>query len=435
MSKNIFSPNAERKIAVIGLGYVGLTIALAFGRQSKIVGFDTNSERIAELMDGYDRNQEFSREKIQVADIHYTTDHTDLDAADFYIVAVPTPLDNQNKPNLSILLKATEMVGKKLKKGDIVVFESSVYPTVTEDQCIPLLEKSAQLSCPKDFGVGFSPERVNPGDAEHTFENIPKVISAIDTPTLDIIQQMYNKVVTAGTYRAPNMKTAEATKILENTQRDINIAFMNEAAKILHKCGISVSEVIAAAKTKWNFIPYHPGLVGGHCIGVNSYYLAYKSVEAGYRPQFIYAGLEVNKSMIDFLVQELKMCLEHQKIPVKNAKIAVLGVTYKPNYSDFHDSKVMELIDKIIALGAEVVVHDPLVNYESFKKEYHFNLVKKEGLKDLDAIVFAVNHTEYCQLQAADVNNMTKPKAVIMDVMGALAPSMKLPSEKTLWRM
>jgi UDP-N-acetyl-D-glucosamine/UDP-N-acetyl-D-galactosamine dehydrogenase len=435
MSKALFSQTTDRKIAVVGLGYVGLTIALAFGRKSKIVGFDTNLDRIAELMDAYDRNQEFSREEIIQSKIHYTTNHTDLDEADFYIVAVPTPLDEAFHPNLSILLKATEAIGKKLKKGDLVVFESTVYPGVTEEKCIPILEKASGLSCPADFGVGYSPERVNPGDAAHTFENITKLVSAIDTPTLDLIQRIYNTVVTVGTHRVSSIKVAEATKILENTQRDINIAFMNEAAMILHRCNMPISEVISAAKTKWNFIPYHPGLVGGHCIGVNSYYLAYKSMEAGYRPALIYAGLDVNKQMIDFLVQELKNSFNRLNISLKNAKVAILGITYKPDYSDFHDSKVMTLIEKIQALETNVVVHDPIANYEDIKKEYNFNLVKKEALKDLDAIILAVNHTQYRQLQATDLNAMTRSKAVIMDVMGTLPLSIQLPPEKYLWKM
>lgn len=435
MRKENFSQTIDRKIAVVGLGYVGLTIALAFGRKTKIIGFDTNSVRIAELRNGYDRNKQFSSEEIIQSKIDYTTNETDLARADFYVVAVPTPLNETFEPNLSMLLKATETIGKMLKKGDLVVFESTVYPGVTEEKCIPILEKASGLSCPADFGVGYSPERVNPGDTAHKFENIIKLVSAVDTLTLDLIERIYNTVVTVGTYRVSSIKIAEATKILENTQRDINIAFMNEAAMILHRCNLSISEVILAAKTKWNFIPYHPGLVGGHCIGVNSYYLAYKSMNAGFRPALIYAGLDVNKRMIDFLVQELKNNFNRLHMSIQDAKIAILGITYKPDYSDFHDSKVMMLVEKIQALGMNVVIHDPIANYEDIKKEYGFNLVKKEALKNLDAIILAIDHKQYRQLQAADLNAMTKSKAVIMDVMGTLAPSIELSPEKYLWKI
>jgi UDP-N-acetyl-D-glucosamine/UDP-N-acetyl-D-galactosamine dehydrogenase len=425
----------KRKIAVIGLGYVGLNIAVAFGRKFKIIGLDINPVRISELKEGYDRNGNVSKTELSQTNILYTEDPNELQNADFHIIVVSTPLTATHHPDLSHLVKASEMVGKQLKKGDIVVYESTVYPGATEEICIPALEKSAKLLCPADFGVGYSPERVNPGDTVHTFETIIKVVSAVDQSTLAQIQSVYNEVITVGTHPVSAIKVAEASKILENTQRDINIAFMNEAAIILHHCNVEISEVIAAAQTKWNFNPYKPGLVGGHCIGNNSYYLAHKSMHVGYIPHLIFAALDVNNAMPNFLAEEVNRNLEQMKVPVKQARVAVLGITYKADYSDFHDSKVMILIDKLKNLGMNVVAHDPLADYSLVRQELDLDLVSWDELSALDAIVIAVAHKAYCQLEAKQLEAMMNPKAFIMDVMGAIRPSIHFSPTIRYWKI
>lgn len=413
----------QRKISVTGLGYVGLTIASAFGQNEHVYGYDVSDVRIEELKKSYDRNGEISSEQLKKSDIQYTTDPNILKEADFHIVAVPTPVDKTNHPDLSMLKEASATLGKYIKKGDCVVYESSVYPGVTEEVCIPLLEKSSNLVCGKDFSVGFSPERVNPGDKVHTITNTVKVVSGIDAKTVDLVSSVYETVIKAGVYRATSIKVAEATKIVENTQRDLNISLMNEVAIILHHFNLNITDVLAAASTKWNFINFKPGLVGGHCIGINAYYLAHKALEAGYSPKFIMAGQEVNEYMIKYIVEQTIKNLVELEIPIKKARVGVLGITYKENYPDFHDSKVMDLIDILTEHGLTVLAHDPIANYEHATSEFDINLVKWDQLTDLDAVILAVPHKQYHELQSSDFKKILKGKALIMDIKGILSPA------------
>lgn len=425
----------QRKISIIGIGYVGLTLAMAFGQKEKIIAFDINSIRISDLKNGHDCNNEYSYSNLLNTAIYFTTDPNDLNKADFHIIAVPTPLDSTNHPDLSILLYASKMVGRHLKKNDVVVYESTVYPGVTEEKCIPILEQSSKMICGKDFSVGYSPERINPGDKVHTFENTVKIISAVDKKTLDLIAKVYGQAV-KGIHRVSSIKIAEATKIIENTQRDINISFMNEVALILHHCNLDTNEILSAAQTKWNFVHFKPGLVGGHCIGINSYYLAHKAMEVGYYPALILAGQKVNNNMIEHLAGETIRILSLNRKNIKNTRIGILGISYKENYPDFHDSKTIDLIKILNSYDAHILAHDPIVDYNLVKNTYTINLVDWEELIELDALVLAVAHKEYCELNIDRFRKMLNSNAVIMDVKGILDKSQFTASSGIhLWQM
>jgi UDP-N-acetyl-D-galactosamine dehydrogenase len=365
---------------------------VAFGKISKVIAFDVNPARIESLKKGHDTNDEVTDADLSSANIHFTTLPEDLKAADFHIVAVPTPVGQDRNPDLSLLLKASDMLGKRLKKGDIVVYESSVYPGVTEEKCIPVLEKSSGLRCGSDFFVGFSPERINPADKIHTLETIPKVISGIDPHTVDILAEVYSSIVKPGVHRAPNIRTAEAIKIIENIQRDINIAYMNEISIILHRLGIDTADVIAGMKTKWNFVPFKPGLVGGHCIGVNAYYLLHKAEEIGYHSNLIMASRLVNEGISKFIASEAIKKLIQLDVPVRKARVAIFGLTYKENCSDLRDTKVIDIIHELQSYGIQVMVHDPIADALEAQKEYHITLAPWANLKDLDAILLTVSH-------------------------------------------
>lgn len=425
----------ERIVSVIGLGYVGLTTAAAFSKIGKTIAYDINHTRIKELQNGHDRNDEVPDQDLTSFNIHFTTNISDLKEANFHIITVPTPLDNNKQPDFSMLLSASEQLGKLLKVGDIVIYESSVYPGATEEKCIPILEKASNLTYGKDFTVGYSPERINPADKKHVFANIIKIVSATDEETLDVVSAMYDNVVKAGTYRASSIRVAEACKVIENVQRDVNIALMNDIAIMLHKFGIDTADVIDAMKTKWNFIPFQPGLVGGHCIGVNSYYLMHKAKELGYYSEIIVAARRANEIIPKFIVDETIKCLIHQDVLIKGSRVAILGITYKENCSDIRDSKVIEIIKALKNYGIQVIVNDPIADSNQVKNEYGVELVKWEDLNNLDAIILTVSHNEYRHLSKADFLQKLKPHGVIMDIKEILNPDEFSDASVKLWRL
>jgi len=408
----------ERVVSVIGLGYVGLPVAVAFGKIRRTVGFDINAARILELKAGIDRTDEVAPADLAGADILFTASIEELRLADFHIVAVPTPVDDANQPDLTPMLKASETVGRALKPGDIVVYESTVYPGVTEDECVPVLERVSGLRCGRDFTVGYSPERINPGDREHTFTKIKKVVAGQDAATLDIVARVYGSVVTAGVHRAASIKVAEAAKVIENTQRDLNIALMNELALIFDKIGIDTNDVLEAAGTKWNFLKFTPGLVGGHCIGVDPYYLTHMAEKIGYIPQVILAGRRINDGMGKFIAQRTIKEMIHAGHNVLGATVTVLGLTFKENCPDLRNSKVIDIIRELQDYGINVQVCDPLADPAEAVHEYGVDLVPFAGLKTADAVVIAVAHAEYCRLTSSQLLAMMNGAPLVVDVKG-----------------
>jgi len=408
-----------RRISVVGLGYVGLPVAVAFGRTARVVGFDVNAQRIKELRAGHDRTGEVSDVDLAAADILYTDRVEDLATADFHIVAVPTPVDDAHQPDLTPLVKASESVGRALTKGDIVVYESTVYPGATEDVCAPVLERVSGLRSGADFTLGYSPERINPGDKEHTFTKIKKVVSGQDAPTLDTVAAVYGSVVTAGVHRAASIKVAEAAKVIENTQRDLNIALMNELALLFSKLGIDTLDVLEAAGTKWNFLPFRPGLVGGHCIGVDPYYLTHKAEEVGYIPQVILAGRRINDGMGAFIANRTIREMTRAGHPVSGAPVTVLGLTFKEDCPDLRNSRVIDIIRELQDFGAFVQVADPLADPEEALDEYGVRLTPFDKLEPAAAVVAAVSHRDYRALTADDLAALCLRPAVVVDVKGA----------------
>jgi UDP-N-acetyl-D-galactosamine dehydrogenase len=400
----------------MGLGYVGLPVAIAFGLKEQIIGFDINVKRIADLKRHVDVTGEVSSDILSQAKILYTTDPLQLEQADFFIVTVPTPSDGAHKPDLSFLQRACEILGPHLKTNDIVVFESTVYPGATQEECIPLLERHSKLKVGVDFSVGYSPERINPGDKVHTFEKVTKVISALDPLTLDTIADVYGSVVQGGVYRAPSIKVAEASKVVENTQRDLNIALMNELAIICEKMNIDTQDVINTAKTKWNFSPFQPGLVGGHCIGVDPYYLTYKAKQLGYRPEVILAGRRINDGMGKYIADQTVKKLIHMGSKVNGAKVAILGLTFKENCKDLRNSKVIDVINELQSFGVELLVHDPIADKDEALKEYDIELLDWDEILDVDAFVVCVAHHEYRELSAEDFSAKFDNCRLVVDV-------------------
>ncbi len=422
----------SRKIAVIGLGYVGLPVAVAFARAgAPVIGFDIDEARIAELRAGRDRTLEVEPADLKHATLTFASDPKHLSGCDFYIVTVPTPVDSNNKPDLGAMLKASETVGRVLKRGDIVVYESTVYPGAVEEDCVPVLEKISGLRS-GDFTVGYSPERINPGDKEHRFESIKKVVAGQDAVTLDIVADVYGSVVTAGIHRAPSIKVAEAAKVIENTQRDLNIAFMNELSAIFGKMGIDTADVLAAAATKWNFQKFQPGLVGGHCIGVDPFYLTYRAEKAGYHPEIILAGRRINDGMGARIANE---CLARVKARgVAKPSIVVLGVTFKENVPDIRNSKVVDIVRELEKAGVDVQVHDPLASVEETQHEYGITLTPTEKLLPVDAVILAVAHRDYVRQGWQFVAGLLKgTSGVVMDVKAQLDRAQK-PAGVDLWR-
>ncbi|WP_394849449.1 nucleotide sugar dehydrogenase [Pendulispora brunnea] len=412
----------EERIAVIGLGYVGLPVALAFARHFPgTVGFDIDKKKVEELQSGYDRNHEHKREELTASTLRMTSDPQELENATFFVVAVPTPVDEHNVPNLTPVIRASETVGKAISKGACIVYESTVYPGVTEDVCGPILARVSGLER-KDFRLGYSPERINPGDTEHTLERIVKVVSGEDSATLERVAEVYGTVVSAGVHRAPSIKVAEAAKVIENTQRDLNIALMNELAIIFDRMNIRTSDVLAAAGTKWNFLKFKPGLVGGHCIGVDPYYLTTKAEQLGYQPQVILAGRRINNNVGPFVAQRTVKLLIDADIPVKHAKVGVLGLTFKENVSDLRNSKVPDILTELRQFGIQALLHDPLASAPECVHEYGLQLAALEEFHDLDALVFAVAHDAYMKLGQAKIQSFVRPGGIFVDVKSAFDP-------------
>jgi UDP-N-acetyl-D-galactosamine dehydrogenase len=423
-----------RKIAVIGLGYVGLPVAVAFARSgAPVIGFDIDRKRVEELRAGHDRTREVAPAELKQNGLRYTSDPAQLKDADFYIVTVPTPIDDANRPDLGAMLAASGTVAGTLKRGDIVVYESTVYPGAVEEDCLPVLEKQSGLKAGKDFTVGYSPERINPGDKTHRFETIMKVVSAQDAKTLDIVAAVYGSVVTAGVHRAPSIKVAEAAKVIENTQRDLNIAFMNELSAIFHQLGIDTGDVLAAAATKWNFLNYQPGLVGGHCIGVDPYYLTYRAEKAGYHPAIILAGRRINDGMGQWIAHETVRALTLRNCT--NAVVTVLGMTFKENVPDIRNSKVIDIVRELERFGIRVQVHDPLALAEETKHEYGVALTAMDALAPADVVVLAVVHQDYVRDGWGLMTRLLKGgKGTVVDVKSRLDRAHK-PEGIDLWRL
>ncbi len=411
----------NRKISVIGLGYVGLPVAIAFSQNVRVIGFDVSEQRIKELQTGYDRTDEVSDEEFAGLDILFTSDPSHLAEADFHIVAVPTPIDEARFPDLSPLLSASRTLAPHLKKNDIVVYESTVYPGATREDCLPLLEEGSGLKGGVDFFIGYSPERINPGDKTHSFTSITKVISGQDDKTLAILADVYGSVVTAGLHHAPTIEVAEAAKVIENTQRDLNIALMNELAIIFSRFNIDTGDVLEAAGTKWNFLPFRPGLVGGHCIGVDPYYLTYKASKSGYIPQVILSGRSINDGMGKFIVSKLIKSLIQKGENVTASTITVLGVTFKENVPDIRNTRVVDIIRELEEFGVALQVHDPIADAPELMHEYGIALTPKDDLKKAQAIILAVSHQEYVENGWAYVSELLEQNGgVVFDVKGVL---------------
>ncbi len=404
-------------VAVVGLGYVGLPLAVAFGRKMECIGLDISQEKIENFKKFYDPTGEVSEEDFrQAQNLVFTTDPKDLEKAQAIIVAVPTPITNTHLPDLRHIESASELVGSALTPGTVVIYESTVYPGVTEDVCVPILERTSGLKNGKDFKVGYSPERINPGDKEHTLAKIVKVVAAQDDETLDLVASLYEKVVEAGIYRASSIRVAEAAKVIENTQRDLNIALMNELAIIFNRLGIDTKNVLDAASTKWNFLPFRPGLVGGHCIGVDPYYLTYCAQMTGYRPEVILAGRRINDSMGAYIAQRTVKELIHAGLRVQGARVAILGLTFKENCPDIRNTKVIDIISELREYGIEPLVHDPMADPREAELVYGIKLVK-EPPPNSDAVILAVAHDDYIKKGAGAVKEMLTPdKGVVVDV-------------------
>jgi UDP-N-acetyl-D-galactosamine dehydrogenase len=423
-----------RKIAVIGLGYVGLPVAVAFGRSgAPVVGFDIDPERVRELQANRDRTREVSPADLRQSSVTFTTDATELKRADFFIVTVPTPIDDARRPDLAALRHASQTVGKAMRKGAIVVYESTVYPGATEEDCVPVLEQASGLKAGRDFTVGYSPERINPGDAEHRFETIRKVVAGQDAATLDVIAAVYGSVVKAGIHRAPSIKVAEAAKVIENTQRDLNIALMNELSAICHLIGIDTGDVLAAAQTKWNFLPFTPGLVGGHCIGVDPYYLTHRAEKAGYHPEVILAGRRINDGVGQRVARE---CLYRlMRNGSAGRLVTVLGLTFKENVPDVRNSKVIDIVAELRSFGVGVQVHDPLADAGEVRHEYGIELMARDAMMPADAVVLAVPHQVYLAEGWRCVLPLLKNgRGIVIDLKGQLERRDK-PAGVELWRL
>lgn len=414
----------SERVCVIGLGYVGLPVALAFARKFPgTVGFDIHREKVDELRRGYDRNHEVSEEVLTKSTLRMTSDPKDLEGVTFFVVAVPTPVDKNNVPDLTPVVKASQTVGKALRKGAVVVYESTVYPGVTEDVCGPILAKESGLRQGTDFKLGYSPERINPGDREHTLERITKVVSGEDAATLRRVSAAYGAIVDAGVHEAPSIKVAEAAKVIENTQRDINIALMNELAFIFDRMGIRTADVLAAAGTKWNFLKFRPGLVGGHCIGVDPYYLTTKAQELGYQPEVILAGRRINNNVSAYVAQRLVKMLINADIPVKGAKVGVLGLTFKEDCNDIRNSKVPDILVELRSFGIDAMIHDPVANAAEAAHEYGLTLAPLDRFAQLDGLVLAVSHQQYLALGQDEILGFVRDGGVVADVKSALDPT------------
>ena len=427
-------PRHARRIAVVGLGYVGLPVAAAFARSgAETIGFDTSEQRVRELGSGFDKTGELTAKELKSAPVRFSTIPDELRSADFFIVTVPTPVDDALRPDLGALRSASRTVGAAIARGAIVVYESTVYPGATEEECVPELERASGLKCGVDFFVGYSPERVNPGDRKHRFETIQKIVSAMDAATLEIVAEVYGSVIAAGIFRATSIKVAEAAKVIENSQRDINIAFMNELSAIFHRLGIDTNDVLAAASTKWNFLQFSPGLVGGHCIGVDPYYLTYRAQRAGYHPEVILSGRRINDNVGHRIAQECVRLLAEKRCSIPH--VAVLGCTFKEDVPDIRNSKVFDIISELKRFSISVEVCDPFADTASARHEYSVDLALESEMAPADAVILAVPHAKYLTAGWAFVQRFLKPDAVIvMDIKGRL-PRTDSPSNLIVWRL
>ena len=412
----------NEKLAVVGLGYVGMPIAVAFSRKISVIGFDLNKAKIDLYQNGIDPTNEVGNDAIAACSVDFTSDETRLQEAKFFIVAVPTPVNGDHTPDLSPVEGASKIVGRNMPKGSIVVFESTVYPGVTEEVCVPILEAESGLKCGVDFKVGYSPERINPGDKVHHLETIIKIVSGMDEETLDEVAKVYELVVEVGVHRAESIKVAEAAKVIENSQRDVNIAFMNELSIIFNKMGIDTKAVLEAAGTKWNFLKFQPGLVGGHCIGVDPYYLTYKAAQLGYRSQIISAGRRINNSMGKYCAENLVKKLIQADVPVKTAKVAILGFTFKENCPDTRNTKVIDIYRELQEYGITPIVSDPEADADEAERLYGMRFVPMESLRDLDAVILAVAHDSFRSLTGADLDKLYSPEKqkILLDLKGIL---------------
>ena len=411
----------REKLSLVGLGYVGIPIAVSFAKKIDVIGFDLNEKKIELYKSGIDPTQEVGDEAIRNTTVEFTSDEAKLREAKFHIVAVPTPVNADHTPDLTPVESASRIVGRNLSKGSIVVYESTVYPGVTEDICVPILEKESGLVCGKDFKVGYSPERINPGDKVHRLETIVKVVSGMDEETLETVAKVYSLVALAGVHKAESIKVAEAAKVIENSQRDINIAFMNELSIIFHKLGIDTKAVLEAAGTKWNFLKFAPGLVGGHCIGVDPYYLTYKAEETGYHSQVILSGRRINDSMGQYVTESLIKLMAKSGVPISGAKVAVLGLTFKENCPDTRNSRVVDIIHELHEYGIEPVVCDDVADKDGAEREYGLELTAFERVKNCDAVILAVAHDEFKALSRSDFDALYKNETkILLDVKGIL---------------
>ena len=428
--------NGQEKISLVGLGYVGMPIAVAFAKKVKVIGYDLNSKKIDLYKKGVDPTREVGDEAIKATSVEFTADETKLREAKFHIVAVPTPVNDDHTPDLSPVEGASRILGRNLTKGSVVVFESTVYPGVTEDVCVPILEKESGLKCGLDFKIGYSPERINPGDKVHRLETIKKIVSGMDEETLDLVAKVYELVVEAGVHRAESIKVAEAAKVIENSQRDINIAFMNELSIIFNKMGIDTQSVLKAAGTKWNFLNFYPGLVGGHCIGVDPYYLTYKAEMMGYHSQIILAGRRINDDMGKYVAENVVKKLIAADKPVKKAKVAILGFAFKENCPDTRNTRIIDNVQELREYGIEPVIADPQADAEEAKHLYDVEFVDMNAVGTVDALVLAVAHDEFKSLKMEDVYAfLADDKKILIDIKGLLNRQIYEAAGYCYWRL
>lgn len=431
--------SGDEKLALVGLGYVGMPIAVAFSKRVKVVGFDLNAKKIELYKNGIDPTNEVGNDAVKNCAVEFTADESKLKEARFIIVAVPTPVNDDHTPDLTPVESASEIVGRNLTKGSVVVYESTVYPGVTEDICVPILEKESGLKCGTDFKIGYSPERINPGDKVHRLETITKIVSGMDDETLDTVAKTYELVVKAGVHRAESIKVAEAAKVIENSQRDINIAFMNELSIIFNKMGIDTKSVLEAAGTKWNFLKFYPGLVGGHCIGVDPYYLTYKAEEMGYHSQIILSGRRINDDMGKYVAENTVKNLIKADVPVKNAKVAILGFTFKENCPDTRNTKIIDIYNELREYGITPVIADPAADSDEAKRLYGIEFIDINDIKNCDAVILAVAHEQFKNLGQADFDKMFKSgrneEKVLVDIKGLLSRKEYEKAGYKYWRL
>ena len=428
----------EEKLSLVGLGYVGMPIAVAFSKKIDVIGFDLNQKKIELYQNGIDPTREVGNEAIAACAVDFTSDAERLREAKFHIVAVPTPVNPDHTPDLTPVEGASRILGQNLTKGSVVVFESTVYPGVTEEICVPILEKESGLTCGVDFKIGYSPERINPGDKVHRLETITKIVSGMDEETLDTVAKVYELVVAAGVHRAQSIKVAEAAKVIENSQRDINIAFMNELSIIFNKMGIDTKSVLAAAGTKWNFLKFFPGLVGGHCIGVDPYYLTYKAEQLGYHSQIILSGRRINDDMGKYVAESLVKNLIKADIPVKGARVIILGFTFKENCPDTRNTKVIDIVKELQEYGISPLITDPVADYAEAEREYGITFAKEDELKDADAVILAVSHKEYETLTMQQIDGFYAANGrqkVLSDIKGMLDKDAYEKAGYLYWRL